>query len=144
MRNTISELKGKSREDVKALVKKGWKFRDGFWESHHNGTPYYDVEFKSPTMHDFASISEHDWPKVTKEYLFDREATYVARTWAENSFKYRADISVPVANMLKQKFLEAKSTQFGKLGDDAIEFAVNISPSIKNKPNKVKITIEIT
>jgi hypothetical protein len=145
MRNDIySNLTAAQKTMLKSLGKKGWKFQDGYWESHHNGTPYYDVEFKSPSMENFRSIGEHEWPKVTLDYLLEREATSVASDWTDTVFSRNSTVTTPIAQSLKEYFLKKHTTEFLKLYSEAVNVDVSISNTIKNnKPTKVKVTIEI-
>jgi hypothetical protein len=128
---------------VKSFEKRGWKFQDGYWESHHNGTPYYDVEFKSPNMDEFSTIGEHDWPKITEKFLLDGEARHVAKQWSRDVFAYASCITGPIANKLREHFLESNTATFKQLSAEDVSYEVKIADTVKNTPKKIKITIEI-
>jgi len=139
-----SNLTATQKKMLKSLKAKGWEFRDAYWESHHNGTPYYDVEFKSPNMENFCQIGESDWPKVTLECLLDREASRVATDWADNVFSRNSTVTTPITQSLRAYFLKKQTTDFLKLYSEAVDVDVTISKTIKNdRPSKVKVTIEI-
>lgn len=109
MTNIYSSLNRIARRVVQSLKKKGWKFKDDYWEDHHNGTPYYDVSFKSPRMKDFVNISERDWPTITEAQLIELEANHLANKWAKSAFSYEGHIQRPVAAELKKYFIKQKS-----------------------------------
>ena len=75
---------GPARLAVVQLANKGWKFESAYWECHHNGTPYYDVRFKSPRMKEFCDISERDWPTINEKKLLELEARKLTYAWIEN------------------------------------------------------------
>lgn len=137
-----TRLSEKSFNEVDELKNLGWEFRDAYWESGHNGDPYYDVEFKSPNMQKWASIDEGVWSKITKKYLLDREAHHAAHDWSNDIFHYTSVITNPMADGLKKHFLKTKNTNIGKLYSSNAEFNVKVSPMLK-KAKKVKVTIEI-
>lgn len=141
MDNIIDRLTPEGKKTVSKLINQGWKFEDDYWECHHNGTPYYDVKFKSPQMQELASIGEYDWPKVTEKYLLDREAHHVAYDWARNVFEHSSTMCNPVADVLKKYFLKSKNTKISKLYGSSVRVVTKIK---NNTPKKVKITIEIS
>ncbi len=128
---------------VEGLEKKGWEFKDGSWVSGHNGDEYDDVEFKSPNMEKFASIGERQWKEVTEEYLLEREATHIASEWANNVFSYMSVVINPLAAGLAKHFRKTKNTSFAKLYSSAAEFNIKVSKKVKDKPKKIRVTIEI-
>ena len=142
MRNIYERLTPASAECIRELEADGWKFTDEYWESYHNGTPYYDVGFKSPTMEKTVTISETDWPTITKAELLRREVDIVSCAWVNRTFRME-HITTPIIRKLSSYLLKSKSVEY-------VDFKV--SPSItvkiptenKCKLSKVKITIEIT
>jgi len=140
----INKLSHDTRPMIEGLAKRGWQFRDGSWESGHNGDEYDDVEFKSPNMTKFASIAEREWREVTEEYLLEREAGHVGHEWASNVFHYTSVITNPLSGVLAKYFRKKKNASFAPLYSSSAEFKVKISPKIKDKPKKIKITIEIS
>lgn len=138
----FSRLSEKSFNEVDELKKLGWQFRDAYWESGHNGDPYYDVEFKSPNMNDWHNIGERDWISITKKNLLQREARHVAQEWTKRLFDYTSTITNPTTEELGKYFLKTKNFDIGKLYSDNMKVEVKMSPNLK-KAKKVKVTVEI-
>jgi hypothetical protein len=129
--------------EIQELANNGWEFTKNYWESGHNGDSYNDVKFKSPAMSVSANISEHDWnTHTTKEDLLNREAEAVACGWAK-TVEDDLDIFGPLSKKLKTYFLKRKDCNFGKLGYGASTVTLRISPQVKNKPKKIRVTVEI-
>jgi hypothetical protein len=131
------------REEIQGLADIGWTFTKDYWESGHNGDPYNDVKFQSPAMSKAASIGEYDWnTRITKKELLEREAESVACSWLV-LLKHDLDVFSPATKKLKSYFLKRKSCDFKELKNSQPTVIVKISPKIKSKPNKVRVTVEI-
>jgi len=142
MENIHARLGLKTRQMIERLQSEGWKFEDDYWESGHNGDPYYDVKFKSPKMEEFArGIGEHEWETITEKSLRKREAAWLAHRWTGYVFHDENLINDPVEKIVTEHLLKTETAEFKN--EPEPEVSVKISPKVKS-PKKVKITIEIT
>ena len=131
------------QDEIQELANSGWSFTKDCWESGHNGDIYNDVKFQSPSMSKAISIGEHDWNnRVNKKDLLEREAEAIAREWIV-LLRHDLNIFDPIVKKLKSHLLKRKNPSFNNLKHSSPHVIVKISPKIKDKPNKVRITVEI-
>ena len=139
----VRKLSTAGQEMIARLEKEGWKFSGDHWASNHNGDQYDDVSFQSPRMKKPASIDENRWKEVTEEYLLEREAWHAANDWANDVFHYTSVITNPLTRELSEYFVKKKGVNFSSLYASDVKFDVKISPKLKDKPKKIKVTITI-
>jgi hypothetical protein len=140
----ISRLTGKTEDMVRDLASQGWEFKDAYWESGHNGDPYYDVKFKSPRMENFVEIGQYDWKKITKRQLLKSEASQIAKEWwhglGEDDHRSYHDFNHVVKDALKKMNVEKHKR--GKLAPK-IKNVVDSKVTDISKIKKLTLTLTI-
>lgn len=136
-------LPASSRKVIKKMEKLAWKFHIESWVDRHKNDIYYMLVVKSPNMKITTTIQEQYFNEITEKFLLEREAQAVSIDWVERIFDNKFAIQNPISVELEKYLLKNKSNVFLPIYEDALEFDVKISPTNKNKPKKVKVTIEI-
>jgi hypothetical protein len=149
MENTdiFSSLTPAALRVVRDFQKRGWEFTDGYWESHHNGTPYYDVDFRSPRMAERSTIPERDWPNITYPVLLEKEAREIANE-ALDKLTSRTSPTKEIENAIIEKFMahfmSSEKAKIKYADDLSTQCQVKFSRSAERKVSNIKVTIELS
>ncbi len=140
----ISRLTGKTEDMVRELASQGWEFENAYWESGHNGDPYYDVKFKSPRMENFVEIGQYDWKKITKKDLLELEAREIAHEWwhglDEDAHREYYHFNQTVTKALKK--MNVKNYKRGKIAPE-VKNVVDSKVTDISKVKKLTLTLTI-